>query len=176
MSTVYPGWKADLLALVNRKNKLSLKESDVKFDSFIPAEHPGVCQVTIKPSDNSPYFFEQSLTYVRRDIAKAFLGIPIKIVLESVETTTIRAVIQAISDQYGFIFEPDVDFDSATLATTINFRDDTSKKILIPIANTSMVWRGRLDLIVTNQREPSPAYLYSGATTLVGDTITIYPG
>src|SRR5699024_4796749 len=99
------------------------------------------------------------ITYTRRDIAKAFLGIPIKIVLESVETTTIRAVIQAISDQYGFIFEPDIDFDSATLATTINFRDDTSKKILIPIANTSMVWCGQMNLTVTNQREASPAYL-----------------
>src|SRR5699024_1855188 len=109
-------------------------------------------------------------------IAKAFLGIPLKIVLESVETTTIRAVIQAISDQYGFIFEPDIDFDSATLATTINLRDDTSKKILIPIANTSMVWCGQMNRTVTNQREASPAYLYAGATTIVGDTITIYPG
>lgn len=176
MSTVYPGWKADLLALVNRKNMLSLTESDVKFESFIPAEHPEACQVTIKPGDNCPYFFEQSITYVRRDIANAFTGIPVKIVLESVETTTIHAIIRAISDRYGFVFDPDVDFDAVTLATVIDFRDDISKKISIPIANTSMVWRGRLDLTVTNQHDVSPAHLYAGATTINGDIITIYPG
>lgn len=175
MRSLYPPWKDELIALINQRNSSIFSNSDLTL-TLDGSSGANRAKVIITANEGTRWCGESFITYTRRDIAKAFLGIPIKIVLESVETTTIRAVIQAISDQYGFIFEPDVDFDSATLATTINFRDDTSKKILIPIANTSMVWRGQMNLTVTNQREASPAYLYSGATTLVGDTITIYPG
>lgn len=175
MRSLYPPWKDELIALINQRNSSVFSNSDLTL-TLDGSSGANRAKVTVTANEGTRWCGESFITYTRRDIAKAFLGIPIKIVLESVETTTIRAVIQAISDQYGFIFEPDVDFDSATLATTINFRDDTSKKILIPIANTSMVWRGQMNLTVTNQREASPAYLYSGATTLVGDAITIYPG
>lgn len=175
MRSLYPPWKDELIALINQRNSSIFSNSDLTL-TLDGSSGANRAKVIVTANEGTRWCGESFITYTRRDIAKAFLGIPIKIVLESVETTTIRAVIQAISDQYGFIFEPDVDFDSATLATTINFRDDTSKKILIPIANTSMVWRGQMNLTVTNQREASPAYLYSGATTLVGDTITIYPG
>lgn len=175
MRSLYPPWKDELIALINQHNSSVFSNSDLTL-TLDGSSGANRAKVIVTANEGTRWCGESFITYTRRDIAKAFLGIPIKIVLESVETTTIRAVIQAISDQYGFIFEPDVDFDSATLATTINFRDDTSKKILIPIANTSMVWRGQMNLTVTNQREASPAYLYSGATTLVGDTITIYPG
>lgn len=175
MRSLYPPWKDELIALINQRNSSVFSNSDLTL-TLDGSSGANRAKVIVTANEGTRWCGESFITYTRRDIAKAFLGIPIKIVLESVETTTIRAVIQAISDQYGFIFEPDVDFDPATLATTINFRDDTSKKILIPIANTSMVWRGQMNLTVTNQREASPAYLYSGATTLVGDTITIYPG
>lgn len=175
MRSLYPPWKDELIALINQRNSSVFSNSDLTL-TLDGSSGANRAKVIVTANEGTRWCGESFITYTRRDIAKAFLGIPIKIVLESVETTTIRAVIQAISDQYGFIFEPDVDFDSATLATTINFRDDTSKKISIPIANTSMVWRGQMNLTVTNQREASPAYLYSGATTLVGDTITIYPG
>ncbi len=175
MRSLYPPWKDELITLINQRNGSVFSNSDLTL-TLDGSSGANRAKVIVTANEGTRWCGESFITYTRRDIAKAFLGIPIKIVLESVETTTIRAVIQAISDQYGFNFEPDVDFDSVTLATAINFRDDTSKKILIPIANTSMVWRGRLDLIVTNQREASPAYLYAGATTIVGDTITIYPG
>lgn len=175
MRSLYPPWKDELITLINQRNGSVFSNSDLTL-TLDGSSGANRAKVIVTANEGTRWCGESFITYTRRDIAKAFLGIPIKIVLESVETTTIRAVIQAISDQYGFNFEPDVDFDSVTLATAINFRDDTSKKILIPIANTSMVWRGRLDLIVTNQRETSPAYLYAGATTIVGDTITIYPG
>lgn len=175
MRSLYPPWKDELITLINQRNSSVFSNSDLTL-TLDGSSGANRAKVIVTANEGTRWCGESFITYTRRDIAKAFLGIPIKIVLESVETTTIRAVIQAISDQYGFNFEPDVDFDSVTLATAINFRDDTSKKILIPIANTSMVWRGRLDLIVTNQRETSPAYLYAGATTIVGDTITIYPG
>lgn len=156
MRSLYPPWKDELITLINQRNSSVFSNSDLTL-TLDGSSGANRAKVIVTANEGTRWCGESFITYTRRDIAKAFLGIPIKIVLESVETTTIRAVIQAISDQYGFNFEPDVDFDSVTLATAINFRDDTSKKILIPIANTSMVWRGRLDLTVTNQREASPA-------------------
>lgn len=148
MSTVYPGWKADLLALVNRKNMLSLKESDVKFDSFIPAENPGVCQVTIKPSDNSPYFFEQSLTYVRRDIAKAFAGIPLRFIVST--DVAFRNIVDSIAEKYGMNFDLAVDFLETDLNKKITFETSGIQSVELPIAESSYVWSGHLQVQVIN--------------------------
>lgn len=148
MSTVYPGWKADLLALVNRKNMLSLKESDVKFDSFIPAEHPGVCQVTIKPSDNSHYFFEQSLTYVRRDIAKAFAGIPLRFIVST--DVAFRNIVDSIAEKYGMNFDLAVDFLETDLNKKITFETSGIQSVELPIAESSYVWSGHLQVQVIN--------------------------
>lgn len=175
MCSLYPPWKDELTSLINRRNRSVFNSSDLTLvlDGSSGANR---AKVIITANEGTRWNGECFIVYARRDIAKAFLVIPIKIVLESVKTTTIHAVIRAISDQYGFVFDPDVDFDAVTLATVIDFRDDISKKISIPIANTSMVWRGRLDLTVTNQHDVSPAHLYAGATTINGDIITIYPG
>lgn len=148
MSTVYPGWKADLLALVNRKNMLSLKESDVKFESFIPAEHPEACQVTIKPGDNSPYFFEQSLTYVRRDIANAFTGIPLRFIVST--DVAFRNIIDSIAEKYGINFDLAVDFLEADLNKKISFETSGIQSVELPIAESSYVWSGHLQVQVIN--------------------------
>lgn len=148
MSTVYPGWKADLLALVNRKNMLSLEESDVKFESFIPAEHPEVCQVTIKPGDNSPYFFEQSLTYVRRDIANAFTGIPLRFIVST--DVAFRNIIDSIAEKYGINFDLAVDFLEADLNKKISFETSGIQLVELPIAESSYVWSGHLQVQVIN--------------------------
>lgn len=148
MSTVYPGWKADLLALVNRKNMLSLKESDVKFESFIPAEHPEACQVTIKPGDNSPYFFEQSLTYVRRDIANAFTGIPLRFIVST--DVAFRNIVDSIAEKYGMNFDLVVDFLETDLNKKITFETSGIQSIELPIAESSYVWSGHLQVQVVN--------------------------
>lgn len=148
MSTVYPGWKADLLALVNRKNMLSLKESDVKFESFIPAEHPEACQVTIKPGDNSPYFFEQSLTYVRRDIANAFTGIPLRFIVST--DVAFRNIVDSIAEKYGINFDLVIDFLETDLNKKITFETSGIQSIELPIAESSYVWSGHLQVQVVN--------------------------
>lgn len=148
MSTVYPGWKADLLALVNRKNMLSLKESDVKFESFIPAEHPEACQVTIKPGDNSPYFFEQSLTYVRRDIANAFTGIPLRFIVST--DVAFRNIVDSIAEKYGINFDLAVDFLETDLNKKISFETSGIQAVELPIAESSYVWSGHLQIQVIN--------------------------
>ncbi|MEY6749426.1 BspA family leucine-rich repeat surface protein [Escherichia coli] len=148
MSTVYPGWKADLLALVNRNNKLSLKESDVKFESFIPAEYPEACQVTIKPGDNSPYFFEQSLTYVRRDIAKAFTGIPLRFIVST--DVAFKNIVDSIAEKYGMNFDLAVDFLETDLNKKITFETSGIQSAELPIAESSYVWSGNLQVQVVN--------------------------
>lgn len=148
MSTVYPGWKADLLALVNRNNKLSLKESDVKFESFIPAEYPEACQVTIKPGDNSPYFFEQSLTYVRRDIAKAFTGIPLRFIVST--DVVFKNIVDSIAEKYGMNFDLAVDFLETDLNKKITFETSGIQSVELPIAESSYVWSGHLQVQVVN--------------------------
>lgn len=175
MCSLYPPWKDELTSLINRRNSSVFNSSDLTL-VLDGSSGANMAKVIVTANEGTRWNGESFIVYARRDIAKVFLGIPVKIVLESVETTTINAIIRAISDQYGFVFDPDVDFDAVTLATVIDFRDDISKKISIPIASTSMVWRGRLDLTATNQRDVSPAYLYTGATAIIGDTITIYPG
>lgn len=148
MSTVYPGWKADLLALVNRNNKLSLKESDVKFESFIPAEYPEACQVTIKPGDNSPYFDEQSLTYVRRDIAKAFTGIPLRFIVST--DVAFKNIVDSIAEKYGMNFDLAVDFLETDLNKKITFETSGIQSVELPIAESSYVWSGHLQVQVVN--------------------------
>lgn len=148
MSTVYPGWKADLLALVNRKNMLSLKESDVEFVSLIPAEYPEVCQVTIKPRDGSPYFFEQSLTYVRRDIAKAFAGIPLRFIVNN--DVAFRNIVDSIAEKYGINFDLAVDFLETDLNKKITFETSGIQSVELPIAESSYVWSGHLQVQVVN--------------------------
>lgn len=148
MSTVYPGWKADLLALVNRKNMLSLKESDVKFESFIPVEHPEMCQVTIKPGDNSPYFFEQSLTYVRRDIANAFTGIPLRFIVST--DVAFRNIVETIAEKYGINFDLAVDFLETDLNKKVSFETSGIQTVQLPMAESSYVWSGHLQVQVIN--------------------------
>lgn len=78
-------WKDELLALVNSKNSLQLTLDDVKFELTAPvSEVPGTVVVTIKPNDDSRYFNEQSLTYIRRDIAKNFTGIPLRVIVKMI--------------------------------------------------------------------------------------------
>lgn len=150
MSTVYPGWKADLLALVNQKNKLSLTESDVKFESFVPAEHPEVCQVTIKPGDNSPYFFDQSLTYVRRDIANAFTGIPLRFIVST--DVAFRNIVETIAEKYGINFDLAVDFLETDLNKKVSFETSGIQTVQLPMAESSYVWSGHLQVQVINDK------------------------
>lgn len=150
MSTVYPGWKADLLALVNQKNKLSLTESDVKFESFVPAEHPEVCQVAIKPGDNSPYFFDQSLTYVRRDIANAFTGIPLRFIVST--DVAFRNIVETIAEKYGINFDLAVDFLETDLNKKVSFETSGIQTVQLPMAESSYVWSGHLQVQVINDK------------------------
>ena len=142
-------WKHELLALVNNKNSLQLTLDDVKFELTEPvSEVPGTVVVTIKPNDDSHYFNEQSLTYIRRDIAKNFTGIPLRVIVK--QDTAVRDIINTIAERYGLVFDATVDFLESELNKQITFADTGIKDITVPVANTSYVWAGNLQFNVAN--------------------------
>lgn len=142
-------WKDELLALVNNKNSLQLTLDDVKFELTEPvSEVPGTVVVTIKPNDNSRYFNEQSLTYIRRDIAKNFTGIPLRVIVKN--DTAVRDIINTIAERYGLVFDTTIDFLESELNKQITFEDTGIKDITVPVANTSYVWAGNLQFNIAN--------------------------
>lgn len=142
-------WKDELLALVNSKNSLQLTLDDVKFELTEPvSEVPGTVVVTIKPNDNSRYFNEQSLTYIRRDIAKNFTGIPLRVIVK--KDTAVRDIINTIAERYGLVFDTTVDFLESELNKRITFADTGIKDVTVPVANTSYVWAGNLQFNIAN--------------------------
>lgn len=142
-------WKDELLALVNSKNSLQLTLDDVKFELTAPvSEVPGTVTVAIKPADNSRYFSEQSLTYVRRDIAKNFTGIPLRVIVK--KDTAVRDIINTIAERYGLVFDTAVDFLESELNKQITFEDTGIKDVTVPVANTSYVWAGNLQFNIAN--------------------------
>lgn len=142
-------WKNELLALVNSKNSLQLTLDDVKFELTEPvSEVPGTVVVTIKPNDNSRYFNEQSLTYIRRDIAKNFTGIPLRVIVK--KDTAVRDIISTIAKRYGLVFDTTVDFLESELNKQITFADTGIKDVTVPVANTSYVWAGNLQFNIAN--------------------------
>ncbi|EIZ9552706.1 BspA family leucine-rich repeat surface protein [Shigella flexneri] len=142
-------WKDELLALVNSKNSLQLTLDDVKFELTEPvSEVPGTVVVTIKPNDNSRYFNEQSLTYIRRDIAKNFTGIPLRVIVKN--DTAVKDIINTIAERYGLVFDTTVDFLESELNKQITFEDTGIKDITVPVANTSYVWAGNLQFNIAN--------------------------
>lgn len=142
-------WKDELLALVNNKNSLQLTLDDVKFELTEPvSEVPGTVVVTIKPNDDSRYFNEQSLTYIRRDIAKNFTGIPLRVIVKN--DTVVRDIINTIAERYGLVFDTTVDFLESELNKQITFEDTGIKDITVPVANTSYVWAGNLQFNIAN--------------------------
>lgn len=142
-------WKDELLALVNSKNSLQLTLDDVKFELTEPvSEVPGTVVVTIKPNDDSRYFNEQSLTYIRRDIAKNFTGIPLRVIVK--KDTAVRDIINTIAERYGLVFDTAVDFLESELNKRITFADTGIKDVTVPVANTSYVWAGNLQFNIAN--------------------------
>lgn len=142
-------WKDELLALVNSKNSLQLTLADVKFELTEPvSEVPGTVVVTIKPNDDSRYFNEQSLTYIRRDIAKNFTGIPLRVIVKN--DTAVRDIINTIAERYGLVFDTTIDFLESELNKQITFEDTGIKDITVPVANTSYVWAGNLQFNIAN--------------------------
>lgn len=141
-------WKDELLALVNEKNQLTLKESDVKFELVSRDESTGAVSVKVSPGDVSPYFNAQSLTYVPRDIAKNFVGLPLRFIVSG--DTTMRALVQSVANRFGISLDETVDFLQADLDKAVTFEDAGNKTVEVDVASTSFVWVGKLQINVAN--------------------------
>ena len=145
---IHQQWKEELVALVNASNGLSLKTTDVNFSITNRDDNTNAVTVTVTPGDVSPYFNEQALVYVPRDIAKNFTGIPLRLIVQN--DTTIRAMLARIADRFGISLDDAVDFTQADLDKAISFASSGIQNIEVDVADTSFVWVGKLQFTVAN--------------------------
>lgn len=78
---IFPNWKEEVIALVNKNNGLSLTVDDVSF-SFVSRED-GYVKAEVIPLPDSRYYSrgKVSVLYVPRDLAKNFTGIPLRVIV-----------------------------------------------------------------------------------------------
>lgn len=145
---IHQQWKEELVALVNASNGLSLKTTDVNFSITNRDDNTNAVTVTVTPGDVSPYFNEQALVYVPRDIAKNFTGIPLRLIVQN--DTTIRAMLARIAGRFGISLDDAVDFTQADLDKAISFASSGIQNIEVDVADTSFVWVGKLQFTVAN--------------------------
>lgn len=141
-----PSWKVEIVELINKQNNLTLSESDIEF--AIVTRTDGALDVKVTPAVGSPYFNEQTVTYVPRDLAKAFLGLPLRIIVNA--DTTIRALVETLSTRYGIPFDTAVDFAQAELDKVVSFSESGQQDVEIPAGSDSFVWIGKLTVHVAN--------------------------
>lgn len=145
---IHQNWKDELVALVNKANSLTLKTTDVNFS--IESRDPTTQAVTVRidPDASGPYFNHQTATYVPRDIAKNFVGIPLRLIVQN--DTTMRAMLTRIATRYGISLDEAIDFTSTDLDKAISFADSGIQDVELNVAGTSFVWVGKLQFTVAN--------------------------
>lgn len=145
MST-YAQWKPEIVDLLNAKNSSSLTVADIELELL--SQDDASVTVKVTPSMGSKYYGEETVTYVRRDLAKAFLNIPLRILVSS--DTTVGALLQRVAERFGIPFDTAVDFAQAELDKAVSFADAGQLQVEIPASDTSFVWVGKLTLTAVN--------------------------
>lgn len=145
MST-YAQWKPEIVALLNQKNNSTLTAADIELELLNQDDASVTVKVT--PSVGSRYYGEETITYVRRDLAKAFLNIPLRVIVAS--DTTVGALLQKVADRFGVTFDKAVDFAQAELDKVVSFAESGQQDVDIPVADSSFVWVGKLTLTAAN--------------------------
>ncbi|HHE2596667.1 TPA: hypothetical protein ACO4GF_004934 [Escherichia coli] len=138
----------EILRLVNEKNGLSLTSDDVVFARVLSA--PETTSILFKGKDGSRYYKSVFVSLVKRDLAKAFLGIPVKIIIE--EDTQLREIMQAVADRYGIAFDLATDFLQGQLNKTTTTSTTGRQSVKVTADEESLVWAGDLVLTVENRK------------------------
>lgn len=138
----------EILRLTNEKNGLSLTFDDVEFARVLSA--PETTSILFKGKDGSRYYKSVFVSLVKRDLAKAFLGIPVKIIIE--EDTQLREIMQAVADRYGIAFDLATDFLQGQLNKTTTTSTTGRQSVKVTADEGSLVWAGDLVLTVENRK------------------------
>lgn len=138
----------EILRLINEKNGLSLTSDDVVFARVLSA--PETTSILFKGKDGSRYYKSVFVSLVKRDLAKAFLGIPVKIIIE--EDTQLREIMQAVADRYGIAFDLATDFLQGQLNKTTTTSTTGRQSVKVTADEGSLVWAGDLVLTVENRK------------------------
>ena len=148
MNFTYPQWDVELLRLINERNGSSFKRDDLTFTIDEALSVDGATRINITPGQGVPYFSDSYIVYGKRDLSKAFLGLPLRFIAKS--DTTVKQLLSSLAAKYAISLDVYIDFAEAELNKQLNFGDDPSKTVTIPVADTSYVWSGELELIVAN--------------------------
>ena len=138
----------EILRLTNEKNGLSLTFDDVEFARVLSS--PETTSILFKGKDGSRYYKSVFVSMVKRDLAKAFLGIPIKVIIE--EDTQLREIMQTVADRYGVAFDLAVDFLQEQLNKTTTTATTGRQTVTLTAGDESLVWAGDLELTVENRK------------------------
>lgn len=144
--SIYAQWKPEIVSLLNEKNNSQLTTADIELELL--NQDDASITVKVTPSEGSRYYGEETITYVRRDLAKAFLNIPLRIIVAS--DTTVGALLQKVADRFGIPFDTAVDFAQSELDKAVSFAQSGQQQVEIPAADTSFVWVGKITLTAAN--------------------------
>lgn len=138
----------EILRLINEKNGLSLTFDDVEFARVLSS--PETTSILFKGKDGRRYYKSVFVSMVKRDLTKAFLGIPVKIIIE--EDTQLREIMQAVVDRYGIAFDLATDFLQEQLNKTTTTSTTGRQSVRVTADEGSLVWAGDLVLTVENRK------------------------
>lgn len=140
--------QTEILRLVNEKNGLSLTADDVEFSRILSSLE--TTSILFKGKEGGRYYKSVFVSMVKRDLTKAFLGIPIKVIIE--EDTELRNIMQTVADRYGIAFDLAVDFLQNELAKVTTTATTGRQVVSLTAADDSLVWAGDLQLTIENRK------------------------
>lgn len=173
MGVLYPPWKTELIELINERNSSRLDNGDVTL-TLSPTSGANRAVMEVTPA-NLLYQGSQTVHYTRRNIANAFLGIPVVLLFDD-EVITYRDIIEALIDQYGLSLDLNLDFNTASLSAIVDLSNGATQTVHLVFADTSPCWRGVLPVAVANRYASTTASWFVGAATYRHQRFAILPG
>lgn len=146
MSLITPEWKQVLTDHLNRKYNKTFKATSLNFTHnryYTPV--PGFRFIDVTDGDGS-LLGRGTLVIEPYDVAKYFKSVPVVIYPE--DDLTGSAIIDLIASNFGIVFDKATDIDPAFLTKT--FAVSTVETIVVPFLDTSFVWSGSLNVLISD--------------------------
>lgn len=138
---------AEILAELNTKNNTTFTNADIQFALVNPDGNVN-SNLNVTPATGSRYKNSKGVQYRRRDIAKWFTGITVRV--DAAEASTYGDVINLINSRYGLQFA-DSDFSTAVRAQKVTYGDQNQLSLQIQVDNAnSFGWVGTLTVLAAD--------------------------